>query len=201
MIKVFSLNKTLFFIDQINNYAQKTNNILIPVDSEKSLKNSYDTLIGKNNLSEIYFYNGDIKWLFDEFKKMFRIIEAAGGVVKNENEKYLFILRHNKWDLPKGKIEKKETIEIAAVREVEEECGIDNLKIIKQLQTTYHIYSLEEQAILKPTYWFLMQTNSDKNLTPQLEEGITEVKWFEKNKLYTVQENTYESIKEVIKEI
>ncbi len=201
MIKVFSLNKTLFFIDQINNYAQKTNNILISVDSEKSLKNSYDTLIGKNNLSEIYFYNGDIKWLFDEFKKMFRIIEAAGGVVKNENEKYLFILRHNKWDLPKGKIEKIETTETAAIREVEEECGIDNLKIIKQLQTTYHIYSLEEQAILKPTYWFLMQTNSDKNLTPQLEEGITEVKWFKKNELNTVQENTYESIKEVLKEI
>lgn len=201
MIKVFSLNKTLFFIDQISNYAQKTDNILISVDSERDIKNSYDTLIGENNFLEIYFYNGDIKWLFNEFKKMFRIIEAAGGLVKNENEKYLFILRHNKWDLPKGKIEKKETIETAAIREVEEECGIDNLKIIKQLQTTYHIYSLEEQAILKPTYWFLMQTNSDKNLTPQLEEGITEVKWFEKNELYIVQENTYESIREVLKEI
>ena len=52
------------------------------------------------------------------------LIEAAGGLVKNENGDYLFIYRNDKWDLPKGKIEKDEKTKVAAVREVEEECGI-----------------------------------------------------------------------------
>ena len=121
--------------------------------------------------------------------------------MKNETGEWLFIFRNGKWDLPKGKVEKKEAITKAAIREVEEECGIGKLTIIKELPTTYHTYYMEERAILKRTYWFEMLCKDTSVLIPQLEEGITDVKWLSKKQLRQVLENTYESVKDVMKEI
>ena len=95
-------------------------------------------------------------------------------MVINPNKKVLFIYRNNVWDLPKGHIEKNESTESAAVREVEEECGIENSTIIQKLIITYHIYFLDGIK-LKETHWFLMHSDDSNNLIPQLEEGITEV--------------------------
>jgi 8-oxo-dGTP pyrophosphatase MutT (NUDIX family) len=106
------------------------------------------------------------------------LIEAAGGIVKNENNQYLFIYRNNKWDLPKGKIEKGEKVKEAAVREVEEECGIEVSRLGKSLCKTYHAYISREEVVLKKTYWFKMRCEQQNKLVPQLEEGITDVRWF-----------------------
>ena len=126
--------------------------------------------------------------------KYFKIQKAAGGKVLKE-DKVLFIYRFNKWDLPKGKLEKGEAIEQCAVREVEEECGFDKLKIEKQIETTYHIFKRKNKTILKITYWFLMKTDFSGNLIPQTEEGIERVAF--KNEFETMEalENTYENIK------
>ena len=56
-------------------------------------------------------------------------IEAAGGLVVNAAGKLLVIERLGVWDLPKGKLESGETAQVAALREIEEECGISNHKI------------------------------------------------------------------------
>ena len=90
----------------------------------------------------------------------------------------LFILRRGKWDLPKGKLKIGEKIRKCAIREVEEECGVDHLEIIRPLDITYHIYKRNEKTILKITYWFLMKTMFDGTLVPQIDEGITEAKFF-----------------------
>ncbi|MCX6296496.1 MAG: NUDIX domain-containing protein, partial [Bacteroidetes bacterium] len=90
------------------------------------------------------------------------------------------------------------SVETAAIREVEEECGIGKLKIIKEIESTYHIYYLKGKEVLKRTYWFEMNCKDESALVPQLEEGITEVKWLSKNNLNQVLENTYESVKEVM---
>ena len=106
-----------------------------------------------------------------------------------------------KWDLPKGKLEKKETIENAAIRECEEECAVENLKIVKQLASTFHIYPYKTGYALKQTYWFYMQTNYAKKLKPQTEENIDEVKWFSENEVKQIAFNdTYLTIKDVILE-
>jgi 8-oxo-dGTP pyrophosphatase MutT (NUDIX family) len=152
-------------------------------------------------LNEIYFFNPNLENLFDYFSALFHIIEAAGGLVKNKKGEYLFIFRNGKWDLPKGKIEKGESIKTAAIREVQEECGVNELNIVKELSSTYHIYFIEKKAILKRTYWFEMICKDDFKLVPQTEEGITEVKWMDAKKLKQVYDNTFESIKEVLKEI
>jgi len=139
--------------------------------------------------------------LWELFKKQFIIIEAAGGLVRNKKGEYLFIYRLGKWDLPKGKIEQGENANEAAVREVEEECGISQLSVGNELAPTYHIYQQKEKLILKRTYWFEMTYNRDETLVPQGEEGIEKVIWVAPSHLKNQKENTYLSLKEMIEKL
>ena len=146
-------------------------------------------------VSEIYLYHSDLKELWKEFKWFFKIEKAAGGLVKNEKNEILFIYRFDKWDLPKGKIEKGEKKKEAAIREVEEECGISGLEIIEKLQKTYHVFQRKGRETLKITYWYTMQTDFDGELVPQLEEGITDVVFKNEIEVKEALENTYENIR------
>ncbi|GAB1855878.1 NUDIX domain-containing protein [Flavobacteriaceae bacterium MHTCC 0001] len=123
---------------------------------------------------------------------------AGGGKVYNKDGKVLFIFRNGKWDLPKGKVEKKETIEEGAIREVEEETGVTGLKIVKPLETTYHIFKRRGRYRIKITYWFEMKTDFEGKLHPQEKEGITKVKWLGKKKIKKALENSYANIKLLI---
>jgi 8-oxo-dGTP pyrophosphatase MutT (NUDIX family) len=137
----------------------------------------------------------DLNLNWKQFKSHFKIQKAAGGKVFNHLNEVLFIYRFDKWDLPKGKLEKGETIEQCAIREVEEECGITNLNIENKLETTYHIFERKDKLILKISHWFLMKTNYSGALKPQIEEGISEVVF--KNEAETIEalKNSYENIK------
>lgn len=199
MVKVFSINKTICLTSNLMDYQQKEDTVLVRIHSLDELQMMYDELVNKNQFIEVFLYYENEKLLLTSFSSAFKVIEAAGGLVKNRKGEYLFIFRNGKWDLPKGKIEKGEAINHCAVREVEEECGISKLKIVKELESTFHIYHQEEKAILKRTYWFEMLCEDESKLVPQTEEGITEVKWFSKNDLQQVCDNTYESVKEVMK--
>lgn len=126
---------------------------------------------------------------------------AAGGVVKNELNEYLWIYRFDKWDLPKGHIEKGESKEIAAVREVEEECNVSGLKIEKELETTYHVFLHKDVTVLKVTYWYLMHTEKTQDLVPQLEEGITEVCFKNRVESLNCLSNTYGNIELLLKDV
>ena len=112
--------------------------------------------------------------------------------LKNE---VLFIYRFDKWDLPKGKLEKDESIEDCAIREVEEECGVTNLNIKEPLETTYHIFERKNKTILKITYWFLMKTDFSGVLIPQAEEAIKEAVFKNEFDTKIALQNTYENIK------
>lgn len=137
------------------------------------------------------------------FRSCFAEIPAAGGVVFDSNGSILFIKRLGVWDLPKGKIEEFETPEIAAVREVEEECGLSGLKIIRQLSSTFHIYRSpylrsSNNLVLKETKWFLMQYPGTETPVPQVEEDIEEIRWFAPNELGKVYGNTYSSLSDFL---
>jgi len=130
-------------------------------------------------------------------------IPAAGGIVRNLRGDILFIRRFGKWDLPKGKIEKGETIAEAALREVEEECGIGNLQIDKQLLSTFHIYrspylSEPDNWVWKETFWFEMLYTGNETPKPQTEEDITEIRWFGEDRLGEVYPETYGNLKELL---
>lgn len=139
------------------------------------------------------------KLLFKSIKKKLTIIKAAGGLVKNANGEYLFIFRNKKWDLPKGKLEKGEKVKVAAIREVEEECGVKVEKRQASLCKTYHIYELNNEVILKCTAWYPMKVKGIPKLIPQKEEGIDKAVWLSPKQLTPVIKNTFPSIIEVIK--
>lgn len=148
---------------------------------------------------DIIFESDNADKDFLNFRKALLNLDAAGGVVKRKGC-LLFIFRNGKWDLPKGKIDAGESAEVAAVREVEEECGINSLKITGKLNPTYHIYrspyrKTRGEWIFKKTYWFEMDYSGIENGTPETEEGITDIRWFKMNQLDEVLQNTYGNIK------
>ncbi len=141
----------------------------------------------------------DARKQLKNIRKQMPVIDAAGGLVQHKDSQYLFIYRNNKWDLPKGKLEKGEKPKQGAVREVEEECGIKISKCGKRICKTYHAYILKDELVLKRTYWFDMRFKGKGQLKPQTEEGITDVRWFDEKEIaQTVPANTFPSIMDVL---
>jgi len=132
-------------------------------------------------------------------KRMTRL-PAAGGIVRNTQGEILFIRRLGRWDLPKGKIEAGESEKEAALREVEEECGVHGLQIERKLISTFHIYRSpylpkNDNWVWKETSWFEMAYTGIEPLVPQAEEGITEVRWFAESELEEVYQSTYGNLR------
>lgn len=172
-------------------------NFFVRHDSEQTLLCTIDAFEKNDVIKKLYLLDPNMDNLWNSFKSTHKVIEAAGGLVKNSKGEMLFIFRNGKWDLPKGKFELGETPKDAAKREVAEECGIKNISIVKEFQTTYHTYKEDNDRFLKKTYWFEMLSD-DTVLKPQTSEGITEVKWIRKNELNNVLQNTYKSIQQII---
>ena len=138
------------------------------------------------------------KELLEKFPD-YQFIEAAGGLVRRDGGGYLFIRRHGLWDIPKGKLDKGESPELAAVREIEEECGLIQPVLVKHLIDTWHTYLHKGKNVLKKTYWYLLEEGEQKTeLVPQIEEGITEVQFFLPAKFDQIRSNTYGSIELVL---
>ena len=108
------------------------------------------------------------------------IIESAGGLVCNRYHHILLMFKRGKWDMPKGRIEEGQSREVAALREVQEEVGLQGSKLSIQgkLVSTWHTTSHQKTRYLKKTHWYLMQYDGDDDDTnPQVEEGIIECRW------------------------
>ncbi|MCH8233560.1 MAG: NUDIX hydrolase [Bacteroidetes bacterium] len=131
----------------------------------------------------------------DYLKSHFRIVNAAGGVVR-KGDKILMIYRLKKWDLPKGKLDTGEKPRKGAVREVEEECNI-KVEAGKKICNTWHTYSLNGKKILKKTNWYAMECMDDSNMKPQKDENIEEVKWLKTKDLFHGLKDSYRSVRYV----
>ncbi len=127
----------------------------------------------------------------------FRHINAGGGLVFNQKGEVLLINRKGLWDLPKGKQEPNEDIRDAALREVEEECGISGVELQELICITHHCYRHKGNFMLKHTYWYKMIYNHSQECTPQTEEEIKECVWVNPKHLTHYLNNTYLSILEV----
>ncbi|MEY3436043.1 MAG: hypothetical protein RL335_499 [Bacteroidota bacterium] len=135
---------------------------------------------------------------FSAFRTSYTIIQAAGGIVKDEMHRILFIFRRGVWDLPKGKLDEGETYIECAKREVEEECGIIVEAIDDLVYTTYHTYEEKGKKILKETFWFEMWASNQQKLTPQTEEQISAIEWADNFRQQELLKNTYPMIRDMI---
>jgi len=144
---------------------------------------------------KIYLIGDDPATLLGTFKSKLPVIQAGGGLVRNQSGKMLFIFRKGKWDLPKGKIDKGETLEEAAKREVNEETGVKRLQLNGLAGVTYHIFKRNDKYQLKETYWFYMSTTYTGKLKPQLQEDITKTKWKSPKRIAKTLENSYGNIR------
>jgi len=144
------------------------------------------------------FLHSDFDKLQKAFFKKFEVIKAGGGLVSNENKEVLMIFRRGFWDLPKGKLDKGETMEECAIREVQEETGLKNIKLKKRLTVTYHCYDLGTHHMLKESHWYRMKAKSSEKLVAQTEEDIIEIRWVKKDELLLYSKMTYPSILDVL---
>lgn len=193
MYKVFVNDKPIILTTQVEKESKFKNYLLKPVNIRKVIKELNTTAIKEIRL----IHHNEDKLLKLFLKKLPNVI-AGGGKVINENGDILFIFRNGKWDLPKGKTEKKESIEVSAIREVEEETGVTDLKITKPLDTTYHIFKRNGRYRIKITYWFEMTTDFNGEFIPEEKEGITKVAWLNSEEIKEALENSYANIKSLI---
>ena len=197
MYKVFFNQKPLILTNKLHEANDKSPLVFVKYTNAALI---IKALKSKNN-DKVYLYHKNIDKLWKTFLKKFPIIEAAGGLVQRDDGKFLFIFRNNKWDLPKGGIEKKELTIEAAKREVTEETGLADIIVNNQLPETYHIFKKGKNYRLKKTYWFKMSTSYKGQLNPQFEEGIVKAEWISENEISNLLNNAFENIRIIVLEV
>ncbi|MDR0193886.1 MAG: NUDIX domain-containing protein [Myroides sp.] len=196
MYKVFVNDKPLFLTDKIEKETDFQLFLLDSVDIDKIIIKYF-----QNKIDKAFLYHPDEKEILKKIKEKIPVQKAGGGVVFNPKGEVLFILRSGKWDLPKGGIEKHEEMEETAIREVEEETGVSQLKIVRKLPKTYHIFKRNGKYRLKITTWYEMTSEFDGALVGQIEEDIEQVAWLNKEQIREAMNNSYENIKLLIDEL
>jgi ADP-ribose pyrophosphatase YjhB (NUDIX family) len=188
----------IIFFNEIAIYFTHVKSSEVDININVSNKSDISKVVTKINNGDfnqdinLHGYNASV--LFNDFCQFYKYIEAAGGVIKNNQLDYLLIKRFDIWDLPKGKIEKGETVLEAAKREVCEETGLHQVTIINTLPDTFHVYEHKGRWILKKTYWYSMETQEYSALIPQLSEAITEAVWMSKSDAYNALTKSYRSL-------
>lgn len=190
MYKVFVNELPLILTNNLSETANGEYFLL----NEDAIQEAIDAL-RKKKLETAYIYHPNHEEILKKFTKKIPLEVAAGGVVTNREGRVLFIYRNDKWDLPKGKLDKGETIEECALREVEEETGVKKLKIENFLKTTYHVFKRNGTYKLKEVHWFAMKTAYSGKLKGQKNEGIDKVKWKGPDQIKKALENSYTNIK------
>ncbi len=172
--------------------------LIAPYSGKLKMLLSYIDMMEKTNrFNEVVIHHDNLSKLKKDFNSLFKIIEAAGGMVNDGEDNILFIFRRGSWDLPKGKIDKGEKKKEAAIREVEEETGITNITIGKKIKTTRHTYKTKNgKRAIKKTYWYEMVT-ANQQLIPQKEEDITKAEWIPLSEVQNLKGNVFKNINEV----
>ena len=200
-IKIYFGEKPVFLCDEIdkelNEILHHPDAVFVDEISHPAIKSLLHE-IKKEEFHAGVLWHANLDELKKVFFKNFTFIEAAGGIVQNDNKELLFIYRLGKWDLPKGKIEKGEKPEECALREVAEETGVKDLFPGKKIGETYHAYDEFGKHFLKVSHWFYM-TCPKQDLKPQTEENITEAKWINTREIKEPMKNTYSTIKDILR--
>jgi hypothetical protein len=198
MYKVFFNDRTVFFGDDFSRAFLKHKGLFYKYNNFYELNELVGLFNDLHQIKNLYVLHDDIVMVFEEFKACFKVIEAGGGLVFNKKGDFLVIFRNGVWDLPKGKLEKGEDFQTAALREVTEETGLKELQLVDPLMSTYHTYSLKGKRVLKKTRWFEMLYRGRAHPTLQSIEGITDYRWTRPGETGFIRENSYASVMDVL---
>lgn len=198
MYQIFFDQRSIVICSKTEDYFQEHGTVTLSGEEYSDLSDIPEMFDTSTHISKLYIPSDDPEKTFRKLASHFTEINAAGGAVENPDGELLFIFRNGVWDLPKGKQEDGEDIALTALREVEEECGIKDLKLGELLCITYHTYHRDGKFNLKHTYWYKMENSAKEDPKPQLEEEITSAVWVKREKIVECMENTYPSIKAVI---
>lgn len=200
-IKIYFDDKPLFLCNDVDAslqpYVHHDDAVFIDELNLHTVKSMIHEMQDTTVHAGVFFHN-DLKELKETFFKKFTLIKAGGGFVQNEKDAVLMMFRRGKWDLPKGKLDIKETIEECAIRETEEETGLKNIDLISPLITTYHTYHEGTKFMLKESSWFKMKVNGEQKLIPQTSEQISKLEWVDKDELEKYKKNSFPSVIDVL---
>ena len=198
MYKVFFNDRTVFFGDDFSKAFKRNKGLFYKFNNFKELYDLIELFASLKQIRSLYIFHTDMLLLVEEFKACFTTVEAAGGLVFNDQGEFLVIERRGVWDLPKGKLEKGEGYEEAALRELKEETGLQGLEPVQPLLSTYHTYPLKGERILKKTRWIEMKYHGADPPQLQEEEDITDYRWVTPGITDFIRKNTYNSILDVL---
>ncbi len=196
------MNQTIFFVNKYITFSES------PLEEyDLTIDSRADTVASISRAKVMDFFEKYNSVLFlcrtpqeayQDFCREFRSIKAAGGLVSNPAGERLMIYRNDRWDLPKGHLERGESLEECALREVTEETGLKGLTLEEKILDTQHAYILNEEWAIKTTSWYAM-SGEPATLTPQSEEGIEQVEWCSPQQVTDNLRNTFETIRAVFR--
>ena len=189
-ITIYFEEKPVYLCDELNREIEEVRHHPEAIFIDELSGAAINSLLHEINKKEFHagiIFHENFDKLKKEFFKHFKLVKTGGGLIKNKAGEILLIFRRGKWDLPKGKLDKGETLQACAVREVREETGITKVEFGKH--------------ILKESHWFVMLAKKDEKLQPQVEEDITEIRWVKKEDLKNYFDNTFPTIITVLKNV
>lgn len=200
MHKIYFEQRCIIICEPSNERLADPNAVKFRPGSKLEIKTLVNLFEATQSLSRIYIPTQDVEGVYRSICAEFKEVNAAGGLVSNRRGDFLMINRNSMWDLPKGHQEDGEDISVTALREVQEETGVDQLELRSLICVTDHCYLRDGIWHLKHTWWYDMLYTDPTDLTPQREEDISKAAWVAKSSLPPFLKNTYPSIIEVFRE-
>lgn len=200
MEKIYYEYRCIIVCDENDKILRDPNGVQYIIGEDRDVKTLVELFKTSAPLLRIYVPTSDVQQTYRLICDCFRQVNAAGGLVRNRRSDYLLIRRFGLWDLPKGHQEAGEDISVTALREVQEETGVQDLSLGDLICVTHHCYLRDGIWHLKHTWWFDMLYTDPVDLTPQRDEDITKAVWVAKSSLPPLLKNAFPSIVEVFRE-
>lgn len=197
MHRIYFEKRCIIICDPSDQALSDPNAVEFHIGEKISIHTLVAMFEASESLSRIYIPTPDTEWMYRRVCAEFKEVDAAGGLVSNRRGDYLLIRRNGLWDLPKGHREQGEDIELTALREVQEETGVEALELGELICVTDHCYLRGGIWHLKHTYWYNMLYTDPVDLVPQREEDISKAAWVARSSLPPFLKATYPSIIEV----
>jgi 8-oxo-dGTP pyrophosphatase MutT (NUDIX family) len=198
MYKVFFNDRVVTLQDVLPKSFANTKGLFYIYGTPGELRELLEAFHQMEQTERLSLFHDNMRELEAAFRSCFTPVDAGGGLVFNKKGEFLIIKRRGFWDLPKGKLKTGEDFETAALREVEEETGLQELVTVQPLISTYHTYRMSDQLILKKTAWFEMHYPGSAEPVLEAKEGITEYRWVKTGKTGFIKKNTHMSILDVL---